>query len=157
MVMYISTTSSFLRYIELEQAIEKIAKEDLHSSEKLIKNDKTEQDILKSLRAFEAKKQFNTKGISAAQMAVMLKTNTKYLTYILKEHRGSDFYNYINAKRINYIVKELHDNPALLQYKIAVLSEMCGFNSHSQFASIFKSIKNISPSQYIQFLIDNKK
>lgn len=27
MVMYISTTSSFLRYIELEQAIEKIAKD----------------------------------------------------------------------------------------------------------------------------------
>ncbi len=151
--------ASFLKIIdELENpVIEKIAKEDVHSSEKLIKNDKTEQDILKSLRAFEAKKQFNTKGISAAQMAVMLKTNTKYLTYILKEHRGSDFYNYINVKRINYIVKELHDNPALLQYKIAVLSEMCGFNSHSQFASIFKSIKNISPSQYIQFLIDNQK
>ncbi|WP_282628335.1 helix-turn-helix domain-containing protein [Empedobacter sedimenti] len=151
--------ASFLKIIdELENPIvEKVIKEELNSSEKLIKNDKTEQDILKNLRVFEQKKLFNTKGISAAQMAVMLKTNTKYLTYILKEHRDSDFYNYINAKRINYIVKELHDNPALLQYKIAVLSDMCGFNSHSQFASIFKSIKNISPSQYIQFLLENQK
>ncbi|MDM1298298.1 helix-turn-helix transcriptional regulator [Empedobacter falsenii] len=149
----------FLKIIkELEEPTqEKNIKDDSLSSEKLIKNDKTEQDILKNLRTFEHKKLYNTKGISAAQMAVMLKTNTKYLTYILKEHRNSDFYNYINLQRINYIVKELHDNPALLQYKIAVLSDMCGFNSHSQFTSVFKAIKNISPSQYIKFLSENRK
>ena len=85
-------------------------------------------------------------------MAVMLKTNTKYLNYVLKKYRDSDSYNYINTQRINYIVRELHDKPELLQYKIAVLSDMCGYNSHSQFASIFKAVKDISPSQYISFL-----
>lgn len=132
-------------------------KEENFSTEKVIKNNRTEQDILRNLKSFEQKKLYNTKGISAAQMAVLLKTNTKYLTYILKEHRNSDFYNYINLQRINYIVKELHDNPALLQYKIAVLADICGYTSHSQFASVFKSIKNISPSQYIQFLKEKKK
>ena len=146
----------FLKIIqELEHPIQE--KEENLSHEKVIKNNRTEQDILRNLRSFEQKKLYNTKGISAAQMAVLLKTNTKYLTYILKEHRNLDFYNYINLQRINYIVRELHDNPALLQYKIAVLADMCGYTSHSQFASVFKSIKNISPSQYIQFLIENKK
>lgn len=118
----------------------------------IIKNEATEQEILKNLVAFEKKKLFTTKGIATAQMAVMLKTNTKYLNHVLKKYRNSDFYNYINDCRIDFIVSELHDNPQLRQYKIAVLSEMCGFSSHSQFTSIFKSKKGISPSHFIDFL-----
>lgn len=122
----------------------------------VIKNDETEQEILKQLQSFEKKKLYLTKGISTAQMAVMLKTNTKYLSHVLKKYRNSDFYNYINTQRINYIAKELHDEPSLLNLKIAAIAEMCGYNSHSQFASIFKSVKGISPSQYISFLNENK-
>ncbi len=122
----------------------------------VIKNDETEQEILKQLQSFEKKKLYLTKGISTAQMAVMLKTNTKYLSHVLKKYRNSDFYNYINSQRINYIAKELHDEPSLLNLKIAAIAEMCGYNSHSQFASIFKSVKGISPSQYISFLNENK-
>lgn len=121
-------------------------------SSDIIKNNSTEQEILRNLELFEKKKLFTTKGISTAQMAVMLKTNTKYLNHILKKYRNSDFHNYINDRRIDFIVRELHDNPQLLQYKIAVLSDMCGYSSHSQFTSIFKSRKEISPSQYIDFL-----
>ncbi|MGE8432106.1 helix-turn-helix domain-containing protein [Chryseobacterium joostei] len=127
------------------------------SKEKILISEDTEREILKKLDAFEKKRLYTTKGISAAQMSVMLKTNTKYLNYIIKKYRNSDFYNYINTQRINYIVKELHDNPHLLQYKISVLADMCGYNSHSQFGSIFKSIKNISPSQYISFLTEEQK
>lgn len=127
------------------------------SKEKILISEETEREILKKLDAFEKKRLYITKGISAAQMSVMLKTNTKYLNYIIKKYRNSDFYNYINTQRINYIVKELHDNPHLLQYKISVLADMCGYNSHSQFGSIFKSIKNISPSQYISFLTEEQK
>lgn len=127
------------------------------SKEKILISEETEREILKKLDAFEKKRLYTTKGISAAQMSVMLKTNTKYLNYIIKKYRNSDFYNYINTQRINYIVKELHDNPHLLQYKISVLADMCGYNSHSQFGSIFKSIKNISPSQYISFLTEEQK
>ena len=151
--------AQFLKIIkELEQSVEdKTLKEDVYLSEKLIKSDETEKKLVEKLNSFEKKQLFNTKGISVAQMAVMLKTNTKYLSYILKEYRNADFYTYINNCRINFIVKELHDNPSLLNYKIAVLSDMCGYNSHSQFASIFKSIKEISPSQYISFLRQERK
>lgn len=117
----------------------------------------TEEELLKNLSLFESKNQFTKKGISTAQMAVLLKTNTKYLNYILKKYRNSDFNSYINTCRINYIVKELHDQPQLLQYKIAALSEQCGYTSHSQFTSIFKAQKGISPSQYIHFLKNEKK
>lgn len=121
-----------------------------------ITNDK-ELEILKNLEHFERKKLFTTKGLSATQMAVMLKTNTKYLSVVLKNHRTHDFYNYINEERINYIVKLLYENPKYLNYKIAVLSDMCGYTTHSQFASAFKSIKGISPSQFVKLLAETKE
>lgn len=117
----------------------------------------TEQVLLKNLESFENKKLFTTKGISIAQMAVMVKTNTKYLSHILKKHRESDFNDYINTYRINFIIKELHDKPQLLQYKISAISEMCGYQTHSQFGTIFKNKKGISPSTYINFLLEDKK
>lgn len=118
----------------------------------IIKNNETETDILKKLESFEKKNLFTTKGISSAQMAVMLKTNTKYLSYILKKYRNSDFSNYINDYRINYIINELHNNPQILKYKISALSEMCGYTTHSQFTYIFKLKKGVSPSQFIYYL-----
>lgn len=122
----------------------------------IIKNLDTETKIIKSLELFENKHHFTTKDISLAKMAVMLKTNTKYLNFVLKKHRNTDFYKYIHTYRINYIVKELHNKPQLLQYKISVIAEMCGYNSHSQFAIIFKTQKGMSPSQYIEFLAKDK-
>lgn len=115
-------------------------------------SDTTELEILNNLEIFEQKKLFTTSGITTAQMAVMVKTNTKYLSYILKKYRNSDFSQYINQKRIDYIVEELHDNLQARNYKIAVLAEMSGYNSHSQFANIFKNVKGISPSKFIEFL-----
>lgn len=67
------------------------------SIENVIKNSETEDEIVKNLVAFENKHLYTTKGISLAQMSVMIKTNTKYLSYVLKKYRNSDFYNYINT------------------------------------------------------------
>lgn len=116
----------------------------------------TEQSILKSLHKFEHKKVFTKSTISLPQMAVLLNTNTKYLNYILKKYRNADFNSYINAARINFITKELHHNPKLRNYKISALAEMCGYSSHSQFTSIFKAKTNISPSQFISILKQEK-
>ena len=112
----------------------------------------TEQAIVQNLQKFEEKKLFTKSGISLAQMSVLLNTNTKYLNYVLKKYRNSDFNNYINASRINYISKELLDDPKLRKYKISALAEKSGFSSHSQFTSVFKIQTQISPSQFISRL-----
>ncbi len=117
----------------------------------------TEHSLLENLEKFEEKNLFTKNGISLAQMAVLLNTNTKYLNYILKKYRNTDFNNYINSARINFITKELHDNPKLRNYKISALAEKCGYSSHSQFASIFKAKTQISPSQFISILKQEEK
>lgn len=115
-----------------------------------------ENEIVKRLKEIEDKEFFISKNMSAAHMAVLLKITPRNLTYILKKYRNDDFYNYLNNVRVNYISSELRKNPKLLQYKIAALADLCGFNSHSQFATVFKAKSGISPSQYIQFLSNDK-
>lgn len=132
------------------------SKENNHKTASIISKE-AEKEIVKNLEVFERKKQFTSQGLSATQMAASLKTNTKYLSFILKKYRGNDFYNYLNEMRINYIVKALYEDPKLLKYKISVLSDMCGYNTHSQFASAFKQIKDITPSQFITNLKNEKR
>ena len=44
-----------------------------------------------------------------------------------------------------------------MNYKISYLAENCGFSSHSSFATVFKSITEISPVTFIELLRNEKK
>ena len=112
--------------------------------------------ILKQLVRLEEKLFFTSKNMSATQLAAMLKITPRNLSNILKKYRNDDFYNYLNTLRIDYINETLKEHPEFLNYKIAALADMCGYNSHSHFTLIFKSKTGISPSQYIEFLQKEK-
>ena len=85
-------------------------------------------------------------------MAVLLKITPRNLSYLLKKYRNEDFYNYLNNMRVDYFSKILRDNQKYRNYKIASLSEMVGYNSHSQLTINFKKKTGITPSQYIDLL-----
>ena len=99
-----------------------------------------EIQIVNDLTKLEEKQFFTAKNISATQLAAMLKTTPRNLTYILKKYRNDDFYNYLNTLRIDYISDALQRHPRFLNYKIAVLAEMCGYSSHSHFTLVFKTV-----------------
>jgi AraC-like DNA-binding protein len=112
----------------------------------------TEQLILNKLKKFETTKKFTNKDISLAVLAGQFETNTKYLSEIINRHYHINFNTYINTLRINYIVEKLKNEPNFCNYKISYLAEICGFSSHSSFATVFKSIIGISPIKFIDLL-----
>lgn len=112
----------------------------------------TEQNILAKLRKFEASAKFTQREMSLAVLSAQLDTNTKYLSEIINKHYHDNFNTYINKLRINYIIEKMKTEPAYLNYKISYLAEESGFSSHSSFATIFKSITGIAPTNFIEFL-----
>ena len=116
-----------------------------------------ELNILKKLDKLEEKLLFTSKDASATQLAALLKITPRNLSYILKKYRNEDFYSYLNTLRIDYIIATLQEHPEYLNYKIAVLADMCGYSSHSHFTVMFKSKTGLSPSQYIDLLRKEKK
>lgn len=111
-----------------------------------------EDKLLEKLHDFEKQQLYLERKVSLSYVAANVETNTKYLSYIIKKHKGKDFNKYINDLRIDYIVQKINDEPAYRQYKINVLAEESGFSSHSKFATIFKANVGISPSEFIKYL-----
>ncbi|GEJ44686.1 AraC family transcriptional regulator [Chryseobacterium sp. ON_d1] len=112
----------------------------------------TESKLLELLEDFEKGDLYNNKGMSLSFLAGELNTNTKYLSYVINQHKSADFKTYINRLRINYIVDKLINDEKYRQYKISILADECGFSSHSKFAAVFKAVTDYSPSAYIKYL-----
>jgi|GEM_PF-820456 len=111
-----------------------------------------EERILKSLDKFEKNHKYNEKGVSLYNMANSFNVNTKYLSAIIRKHRGLSFNKYISQLRINYIVDQLLNEPKFLKYRIQHLAELSGFSSHSAFSAEFKNLMGMHPSVFIREL-----
>ena len=115
-------------------------------------NNATLNQILIGLEDFEKSKGYLNSNISLGQLASDLNTNTKYLSNVINEQKGSNFNHYINELRIQYIVEELYHNPKMRLYKIASLAEISGFSSREVFTTIFKKNTGVLPSYFIKQL-----
>lgn len=119
--------------------------------EKGIMTENTKQELLKKLERFESSRQFTDRNISIAVLAGKMKTNTKYLSYIINNYRNKDFNGYVNELRINYIIAKMETDSRYLNYKISYLAEECGFATHSQFTTVFRNITGLSPSTFMAY------
>ncbi|PWJ54083.1 helix-turn-helix protein [Dyadobacter jejuensis] len=115
-----------------------------------------EKLLLMKLDEFEQSGIFLENNFSLAIMATWMGINTKYLSYLIRNHRDTTFNNYINQLRIEYIVGMLKVDAKCRQYKISVLASMSGFSSHSHFATVFRAQTGESPSSFIGKLVEEE-
>lgn len=112
----------------------------------------TENSILKKLQTFEDKLQFLDNDVKLFSLANKFKTNTKYLSMVIKKNKGISFSDYINQLRINYILDKLNHEKRYRDYKISYLAEESGYASVQVFSIAFKKQTGKSPSEYISEL-----
>ena len=137
--------------ISVEEIDEKDSEADRKRNDSLMTSE-TEAKLLELLEDFEKGNLYNNKGMSLSFLAGELNTNTKYLSYVINQHKSADFKTYVNRLRINYIVDKLINDEKYRQYKISILADECGFSSHSKFAAVFKAVTDFSPSAYIKHI-----
>ncbi|MFN1215598.1 tetratricopeptide repeat protein [Chryseobacterium kwangjuense] len=137
--------------ISVEEVDDRIEGHDKKRNDSLMTSE-TELKLLELLEEFEKGELYNSKNMSLSFLAAELNTNTKYLSYVINQHKCTDVKTYINRLRINYIVDKLINDEKYRQYKISILADECGFSSHSKFATVFKAVTDFSPSAYIKYL-----
>lgn len=120
-------------------------------------SDEKALSILKSLTKLEESEFFLDKQISLNVLSAKMGINQRYLTYVIKKHYETDFASYVNELRIDYIIKQLKNNPKYLKYKISYLAEECGFSSHSRFTINFKKVTGTTPSVFINYISKENK
>lgn len=109
-------------------------------------------DLALKIENYEKSEHYLRSDLTLAKVAVYLETNPQVLSDFINRYKQVNFTMYINSLRIEYICKLLRDDKKYRSYKIAYLANVSGFLSHSTFTKIFKNVKGISPSQYIEML-----
>ncbi len=141
----------YIDKIENSNIQEKITSEKDEVIKEPIKiSDEVEQNILLQLQKFENTEKYIDANLTLASLASKLKTNTKYLSEIIKKYKGSNYNAYINNLRIEYICKKIMTNPKYQKYKISSLAQQCGFSSADTFSKTFKSVTGVLPSVFIE-------
>lgn len=113
------------------------------------------ENLLKKLEEFERTQGFIEKDLTLGNLARKLNTNKTHLSYVINEHKGMNWSNYLKTLRINYITNLMLSDPVYLNYNIGVLGEMGGFNSRQHFSKQFFEVHHLRPVDFI--LLRTKK
>ena len=108
----------------------------------------TAEELYKNLIEQITKEAYYTEStLSLNELAQKLDISPNYLSQIINEKEGKNFYDFINTFRVEEF-KRLIAIPKNQQYTLLALAYDCGFNSKSSFNRSFKKNTGITPSQY---------
>jgi len=100
------------------------------------------------IKLMATSKIFTEPELTLTELATRLAIHANYLSQVVNEREGKNFYDYINSLRIEEF-KNLVGLPENKKYTILTLAFECGFNSKSSFNRYFKKVTGLSPSEYI--------
>ncbi|MFV9552042.1 helix-turn-helix domain-containing protein [Algibacter sp. PT7-4] len=108
--------------------------------------------ILNKLNKLEQDLFFINQNCTLRQTAQQLKTNPKYLSQVINQEKKSNFSNYINELRINYLLAKLLKEKDFRESKLSYIAVSVGFNNLNTFNAAFKKRQGILPSYFIKEL-----
>jgi len=85
--------------------------------------------------------------LSLSQLASGMGISGHFLSQVINEKFGMNFFDFINDYRVEAF-KELLADPQYRNFSLLGIAFECGFNSKSAFNRIFKQKTGITPSQY---------
>jgi AraC-like DNA-binding protein len=90
---------------------------------------------------------YRNSDLSIGDLAARLDIHPNYLSQIINEKEGMNFYDFVNTYRIEEF-KRLIALPKNRQKTLLSLAFDCGFNSKSSFNRYFKKAAGMTPSEY---------
>ena len=106
------------------------------------------EQILDSLNHYMTEqKPYLQSQLTIKDVAQSLNINSKYLSQVINQQFGFNFFNYINEYRVNEVKSRIAD-PKYGHFTILGIGLECGFNSKSSFNSVFKKVTGQTPTAY---------
>ena len=92
---------------------------------------------------------YKNKDITLAELSRQIDTHPNYLSQVINEKEGKNFYNYINSIRINEFIK-IASLPENKKYTMISLAYDCGFSTKSTFNKHFKLVTGKTPTEFFK-------
>lgn len=110
--------------------------------------DETRLEYAKKLENFMIEEQaFRNENISVAEVSEELNIPSHHLSISINIEFEQNFYNYVNNHRIRYAEALLKD-PEKNKKSILMIASLSGFKSKSSFNKAFKTLIDMTPSEY---------
>lgn len=105
-----------------------------------------DRELFERVSALMEKGLFMQKGLSIADLATALGTNTKYISSCINAGAGCSFLDFLNGYRIRYAQKKMQENAAV---RLSDIAEAAGFASESAFYRNFKRVTGMTPAEWM--------
>lgn len=89
--------------------------------------------------------------LSLGELAEYLSVHPNYLSQVINEKTGQNFYQYINKLRVEAFL-QVAAMPHKQHYSLLALAFESGFNSKSTFNKYFKTVMGETPSEYFSLV-----
>ena len=99
----------------------------------------------------EKDKPYKDRALTIFDLSDQLQIPRHFLSEVINEHLGKNFYTLVNEYRLEEVKKRMLD-PAFKHLTILAIAYDAGFNSKSSFNTIFKQKTGMTPSQYLNSL-----
>ena len=110
-------------------------------------NEDYKVEMEKIVHFFETEKPFLNKELNINQVSVALDIPSRELSFIINNHFGQRFNDFLNKHRIEYITKKINKE-YLSNFTIEAIASEAGFASKSTFNLAFKKHHQCTPSEY---------
>lgn len=98
--------------------------------------------LLRLVRLFDTEKLYLDPEITVAEVAAKIYTNRTYLSRALNKRTSKNFSQFVNYYRVKEVCRRFISTP---EARMSQLSEQCGFNTGSSFASAFRLNTGYTP------------
>lgn len=92
-------------------------------------------------------KVYMNENLNLKGFALHLKTDPNLISFILNNHLGSNFHDYVNRYRIEEVKNKLK-NPKYKNLSLLGIAMESGFNSKSTFNRVFKQVTGVTPTEF---------
>jgi AraC-like DNA-binding protein len=112
-----------------------------------LKKKDVDRYISKISKYMVIEKPYLNRELTIYDLASQLKIPRHFISEVINEHMGKNFYNLINDYRVEEVKQRIVD-PAYRNLTILAIAYDSGFNSKSSFNTIFKEKTGMTPSEY---------
>ncbi len=95
----------------------------------------------------QASKPYLDRELTIYDLSEQLNIPRHFLSEVINEHMGKNFYNLVNDYRVEEVKQRMED-PAYRNLTILAIAYDAGFNAKSSFNTIFKEKTGMTPSEY---------
>ena len=113
-----------------------------------LKNAEAEKYYGSLLDLIEKEELFQNGKLLLKDVADRLGISNNYLSQIINQKTGKNFFRFINEYRVEKAKQLLADKAG--KYTILSIAYDCGFNSKSSFNTIFKEYTGKTPSEFLK-------